>query len=357
MKPLADTALDRLRAAADMPDLTGTRYRLLEKLGQGGMGDVYRVEDPALGRQVALKVISVPDSGGELATRLLREARVIAQLEHPGIVPVHDVGTLPDGRVFYTMKLVQGLRLDQYLAQPGTLAERLRIFERICQAVSFAHAHGVLHRDLKPQNIMVGPFGEVLVMDWGLSKFLRARNQPETASLSPASVSETVPRPNVASAGPQISAGTAHGTVLGTPGYMAPEQARGDTRGLDHRADVYSLGAILRFLLGAAVISDTKTTATNPDTPSIIPAVGQPGAPRALAAVSNKAMSPDPADRYATVQDLANDVAHYLDGLPVSAYPESRLVRLWRWTMKNRAWILLIVAYLVMRMLFILWRR
>ena len=174
MKWLSDRALDRLRAAADAPDLSGTGYVLLDKLGAGGMGSVFRVEHTALGRQVALKVIGIVDSTGEFSARLLREARIIAQLEHPGIVPVHDVGTLPDGRVFYTMKLVQGRQLDQQRHELGGVPERLRTFQKICDAVSFAHAHNVLHRDLKPQNIMVGPFGEVLVMDWGLAKLLDA---------------------------------------------------------------------------------------------------------------------------------------------------------------------------------------
>ncbi|MGH9551745.1 MAG: serine/threonine-protein kinase, partial [Terriglobales bacterium] len=169
MKWLSDQALDRLRAAADAPDLSGTGYVLLDKLGAGGMGGVFRVEHTALGRQVALKVIGIVDSSGEFSARLLREARIIARLEHPGIVPVHDVGTLPDGRVFYTMKLVQGRQLDQQREELGGVPERLRTFQKICDAVSFAHAHNILHRDLKPQNIMVGPFGEVLVMDWGLA--------------------------------------------------------------------------------------------------------------------------------------------------------------------------------------------
>src|SRR5580765_4121194 len=129
MKWLSDQALDRLRMAADMPDLSGTGYVLLDKLGAGGMGGVFRVEDTALGRQVALKVIGIVDSSGEFSGRLLREARIIAQLEHPGIVPVHDVGTLPDGRVFYTMKLVQGRRLDAHAAELGTIPERLRLVQ------------------------------------------------------------------------------------------------------------------------------------------------------------------------------------------------------------------------------------
>src|ERR1700704_963118 len=144
MKWLSDQALDRLRMAADAPDLSGTGYVLLAKLGAGGMGSIFRVQDSALGRQVALKVLAIVDSNGEFGARLLREAKIIAQLEHPGIVPVHDVGTLPDGRVFYTMKFVEGLGLDQYVKQLDSLPQRLRLFLRICDAVAFAHARGVL---------------------------------------------------------------------------------------------------------------------------------------------------------------------------------------------------------------------
>jgi serine/threonine protein kinase len=184
MNWLSDQAVDRLRAAADTPDLSGTDYVLLDKLGAGGMGGVYRVEDAALGRQVALKVLRIVDSSGEFSARLLREAKIIAQLEHPGIVPVHDVGTLPDGRVFYTMKLVQGRRLDQNHDELGGVPERLRIFQEICDAVSFAYAHNVLHRDLKPQNIMVGRFGEVLVIGvWPsccMPKIPQERTRPRT---------------------------------------------------------------------------------------------------------------------------------------------------------------------------------
>jgi serine/threonine protein kinase len=327
MKWLSDQAVDRLRVAAEIPDLSGTSYVLIDKLGAGGMGGVFRVEDTALGRQVALKVIGIADSSGEFGARLLREAKIIAQLEHPGIVPVHDVGTLPDGRVFYTMKLVQGRRLDHYRDEIPSLPERLRIFQKICDAVGFAHAHHVLHRDLKPQNVMVGKFGEVLVMDWGLAKFLHAdisaESNPRQASrLQPQPVSESTAEAN-----------TAHGAVLGTPGYMSPEQAGGDIAAVGPRADVFSLGAVLGFLLESS---------------------GR--VPKALAAIANKATSEDAQQRYGSVEELANDIAHYLDGLPVSAYPEGPLPRLWRWVVRNSAWILLIVAYLVMRALFILWR-
>jgi serine/threonine protein kinase len=327
MKWLSAAALNRLRAAADLPDLSGTDYVLVDKLGEGGMGGVYRVEDTALGRQVALKVITVVDSSGEFAARLLREARIIAQLEHPGIVPVHDVGTLPDGRVFYTMKLVQGRRLDQQTDKLGGVPERLRIFQKICEAVSFAHAHKVLHRDLKPQNIMVGRFGEVLVMDWGLAKSLNAETAAEPAGTGGKGL------PEQASGVDAVAPDTAHGAVLGTPGYMAPEQARGDTAAVGPRADVFSLGAVLTFLLES----------------------GDP-TPKALAAIAGKATAEDMEQRYVSVEEMAADVNHYLDGLPVGAYPEGAITRLWRWVVRNRAWILLILAYLVMRAFFILLR-
>jgi len=325
MKWLSDTAVNRLRAAADLPDLSGTDYVLMDKLGEGGMGGVYRVEDTALGRQVALKVITVEDSSGELAARLLQEAKIIARLEHPGIVPVHDVGALPDGRVFYTMKLVQGRRLDQQPAKLGGVPERLRIFQKICEAVSFAHAHKVLHRDLKPQNIMVGRFGEVLVMDWGLAKSLRAETAGQPARMRGMDLAKEISGAAVPD--------TAHGAVLGTPGYMAPEQARGDTAAVGPRADVFSLGAVLKFLLENGVAM-----------------------PKPLAAIAGKATAEDMEQRYASVEEMATDVTRYLDGLPVAAYPEGVMTRLLRWVVRNRAWILLILAYLVMRALFILLR-
>jgi serine/threonine protein kinase len=185
MKFLSDSALERLREGAEAPDLAGTRYRLLDRIARGGMGVVYAAEDENLQRRVALKVLDVPGSDGDLANRLIREARVLAALEHPGIVPVHDVGTLADGRVFYTMKFVEGRRLDKYIESVISIPDRLRLFLRICDAVAFAHARGVLHRDLKPANIMVGPFGEVLVMDWGLAKILRPADSNPARGVDP----------------------------------------------------------------------------------------------------------------------------------------------------------------------------
>jgi eukaryotic-like serine/threonine-protein kinase len=334
MKWLSDRALERLREAAGSPDLSGTRYRLVERLGRGGMGTVYLVEDTALGRRLALKVLHEPDAPADLAARLLREARILARLEHPGIVPVHDVGTLTEGRVFYTMKYVQGARLDQHLEMVHALPDRLRIFARICEAVAFAHAQGFLHRDLKPENVMVGPFGEVLVMDWGVAKVLRA--QPEE-------------NPPERAAGATLqSADTEQGAVLGTPGYMAPEQARGETQNLDQRADVYSLGAILRFCLagrGSEAIASAGDG--HPATPT-----GR--VPRALEAICAKAMASDSAGRYSSAPELAADVARYLDGLPVAAYPENMFRRAARLVSRHRVAILLVTAYLVTRVLLLI---
>jgi eukaryotic-like serine/threonine-protein kinase len=285
------------------------------------MGGAYRVTDRQLERQVAMKVIGVVDPAGELSRRLLQEARIIARLEHPGIIPVHDSGTLSDGRPYYTMKLVEGQRLDEHVAQLPTLSDRLRLLLRICDTVAFAHSRGVLHRDLKPTNIMVGPFGEVLVMDWGLSRILQQTEFDTT--------------PQVAAPGTPAdqSCRTHHGTVLGTPGYMAPEQSEGLP--VDARADIYSLGAILDFLL--------------------MHVPGSP-APRALLAIQQRAMAANPGQRYQTVGELASDIEHFLDGQPVLAYPESPLRRAWRWALRNRPWLLLLLVYVIVRALLIYFR-
>jgi serine/threonine protein kinase len=156
---LSDPVLHHLRAVVDLPDLAGTRYELQEEIGRGGLGVVYAARDTQLDRRVALKVMDAAWAG---------EARLIARLEHPGIVPVYETGTLPDGRAFYAMKLVAGARADRFVAGNAPLGERLRVVHRVGEALAYAHSCGVLHRDLKPQNVMVGPFGEVYVMDWGV---------------------------------------------------------------------------------------------------------------------------------------------------------------------------------------------
>jgi len=341
MNFLSDQALKRLRDGAEMPDLAGTRYRLLERIARGGMGVVYTAEDENLRRRVALKVLGVPGTGGELRNRLIREARVLAALEHPGIVPVHDVGTLGDGRVFYTMKFVEGNRLDKWNQSVASEPDLLRIFLRIRDAVAFAHARGVLHRDLKPANIMVGTFGEVLVMDWGLAKILRGELSSSMLEADPqATVFDKPKQANIASRPTETSVVTGHGTVMGTPGYMSPEQARGEVEHVDTRSDIYSLGALLRFLLTG-----------QPEGASI------PGGPRldkSLTAICAKATEAAPAERYRNVQQMALDVSRYLDGLAVGAHRESIFDRAGRFYRRYRFFILLIAAYLAMRVLILL---
>jgi eukaryotic-like serine/threonine-protein kinase len=335
MSWLSDDAVARLRDAASEPDLAGTPYRFAGALGRGGMGAVFLVEDSRLGRRVAMKVLDLPDRAGELEARLLREARVLAQIEHPGIVPVHDVGALADGRVFYTMKYVEGRRLDEWAATSASLAERLRLFEKICEPVAFAHSRGVLHRDLKPPNVMVGPFGEVLVMDWGVAKIVSGAAVTGSVSADGGS-SASATGSSGSKSETRAPADTAHGSVLGTPGFMAPEQARGEVAQLDSRADIYSLGAILKFL-AATPASSGKI-------------------PRRLVAIIAKAMAQEPQSRYPSAQALAYDVAGYLDGLPISAYPEGIFERAVRIASRNRVAVVLVLAYLVMRILLILWR-
>ncbi len=333
MRHLSDKALARLREGAEIPDLSGTRYRLLGQVARGGMGVVYAAEDEQLQRRVALKVLEVPGSQGELANRLLREARVLARLEHPGIVPVHDVGTLADGRVFYTMKFVEGPRLDQHIEAICSVPDRLRIFLRICDAVAFAHTRGVLHRDLKPANVMVGPFGEILVMDWGLARILATPRDPDTASRDTAN-----PKPPNGSG--EDSAITGHGKVMGTPGYMSPEQARGEIEVLDARSDIFSLGALLRFVLSERAAPSWSARLD-----------------RRLDAICMKACAQEREARYATVQELALDVSRYLDGLAVAAYRENIFERLARFYRRYQFFILLIATYLLVRVILVLFYR
>jgi serine/threonine protein kinase len=312
------------------------------------MATVYLAYDRELEREVALKVLRGPVLAPEAAPRMLREARIIARLEHPGIVPVHDVGLLADGRVFYAMKRVGGRRLDQLAAEGRPLAELLDVFERICEAVAFAHAHGVIHRDLKPENVMVGAFGEVLVMDWGVAKLA---GEPAAAP--------------AAAPGSEPSRATAHGTVLGTPGYMSPEQARGH-QALDARADVYSLGALLYFLLVGRSPAPIPWPDTEAATLTLEARVGgsapgveaprrlRPGIARPLEAICLKALSADPAGRYAGAPELAADVACYRAGEPVAAYREDLFERTLRLARKYQTPLILIAAYLIMRTLLIL---
>jgi serine/threonine protein kinase len=321
MMPLSDAAVARLRRVAAWPGFPTPRYSAVEEIGRGGMGTVYLAIDNDLGREVAVKIPNgVP--GAALEDRLRAEARVLARLEHPGIVPIHDVGRLDDGRLFYVMKRVRGRTLREHVGDLPDLTERLRIFERICEPVSFAHASGIIHRDLKPDNIMIGAYGEVMVMDWGVAKTLADDCEPA----NPAGL---------------VDGGTHPGVVVGTRGFMPPEQARGEAGAVDRRADIYSLGAILFLLLTG------DPPAADADPSRVV--WRQRGVPKALRAICARALSADPADRYDRVSDVADDVARFRAGHAVLAYEENAVERLARLARTYRVAILLILGYIVMR--------
>ena len=209
------------------------RYRLGAELGRGGMGRVVEAFDTQLGRTVALKEV-LPRGTGKIDRRFEREVQITARLEHPSIVPLYDAGTMPDGRPFYVMRKVTGRPLDELITRAADLEERLALLPNLLAAMdAIAHAHkrGVIHRDLKPGNILVGDNGETIVIDWGLAKVL----------------GESDTDPGEAMVAPQDSLKTLAGAVFGTPGFMAPEQARGEDLGA--QADVFALGATLYQLL------------------------------------------------------------------------------------------------------------
>lgn len=293
---LSDAALARLRDAAAWPALP-QRYKVVRVAGRGGSATVYEARDEDLGRRVAIKVLDVADRAGRAAERLTREALILARLDHPGIVPIHERGLLPDGRAYYVMKLVEGRPLDDAAALLSVRLDRLALFGRVLDTVAFAHAQGVVHRDLKPSNILVGEFGEVFVMDWGAAQ------------------SKHVPEPEA--------------VIVGTPGFMAPEQGAGTP--VDGRADVYALGVILSGLAG--------------DEP-----------PRALRSIVQTALAAEADARYPDVRALADDVHRFGSGLAPKAHHESPGERLLRTYRRYELPIVLVLAYILMRAALLLWK-
>lgn len=278
-------------------------YEIMRLLARGGMGAVYSARDLTLDREVAIKTL-LP---GADPNRFVTEAKITACLPHPGILPVHALGTLPDGGHYLVMKLVHGDTLAQLLKdRPSPAADLPRfvqVFEQIAQAVGFAHSRGVLHRDLKPLNVMVGAFGEVQVMDWGLAK-------EQTVIDAAGTGQETVPD------APEL---TQAGTVMGTPGYMAPEQARGEVVGV--RADVFALGAMLAAVLTgqpAFVGSTARETigkAATADLADVLARLDGCGADADLVALARRCLAPDAADRPADARAVATEVAEYRAGV------------------------------------------
>jgi eukaryotic-like serine/threonine-protein kinase len=345
---LADADVQRSLAGAALPSPSTVdhaprllrRYALAYVHGRGGMGQVWLARDTDLGRDVALKELR-PDRAGDgaLAARFLREAEITGRLEHPGVVPVYELARGGDGQPpFYTMRFVRGRTLAEAARDyhrkraagaddPVGRAALLTAFVGVCNAVAYAHARGVVHRDLKGQNVVLGDFGEVLVLDWGLAKLL---GEPAAGGGAPPA--------GVAAA---AEAGqTAAGQVLGTPAYMAPEQAQGRLNLIDARTDVYGLGAVLFEVLTGRPPRQGK------DTEELLRAARERPAPRpreldrsvqpALDAVCARAMAREPGDRYAAAAELAEEVRRFLAGEPVRAWPEPWAVRARRWAGRHR---------------------
>ena len=328
--------------------LTG-EYTLVREIARGGMGQIYFGEDPQLERQVAVKVSSVSEDGQD--PRFSKEAKVLAQLAHPNIVPIHNFGVDSQGRPFYAMKLVKGRTLQAVLnlirdADSSAIlnyprATLLTIFRKVCDAMMFAHSKGILHRDLKPENIMVGEYGEVLVMDWGLAKVLGER---EDNGSGKSQVTDT-----------GDYGMTMEGEVMGTPQYMSPEQAAGMVAELDQRSDIYSLGGILYAILTlrppieGTTLDEVLTKVKHGSVSSMVAKRGGKNSaksnassamscevPEALQAVTLKAMSVERNDRYSSVELFAADIERYQNGFATSAEVAGAFKQIKLWIGRNK---------------------
>ena len=322
------------------------RYRVLRPHAKGGLGQVSLAIDEELHREVAFKeLLEHHAHSSNSRSRFIVEAEITGSLEHPGVVPVYGMGHYSDGRPYYAMRFIRGESMKKAIKRfhqgdtaggdhgPKTLELRrlLGQFIDICNAVQYAHSRHVLHRDLKPDNVMLGKFGETLVVDWGLARLLSQSPQQQEAEELPLRLSSA-----------SGSAPTQLGSIIGTPGYMSPEQVEGRITDLGPASDVYSLGATLY-----SILTDQRPV-TSRSIPEMIEKVTRgefprprqiaPRVPRALEAICLKAMALGPDDRYPSASDLAEDVEHWLADEPVSAYQETLPERVGRWTRRHRAW-------------------
>jgi serine/threonine-protein kinase len=332
--------------ASDLPTVDALpaagRYRALRPHAKGGLGEVFVAEDTELHRQVALKRMQ-PHHADDAHSRgrFVLEAEITGGLEHPGIVPVYGLNTYSDGRPFYAMRFIQGESLKDAVKRfhqapdfgSAAFRQLLRRFVDVCNAVAYAHSRGVLHRDLKPANVMLGPFGETLVVDWGLAKVV---GRERSGVPGPGAPEEPILQPASGGSGYETVAGTA----LGTPGYMSPEQAAGRLDELGPASDVYSLGATLYAVLTGRApfegsdMGDVLQQVQRGDFPP--PRQVNPAVPPALDAVCRKATALKGANRYPTPLALAADLEHWLADEPVGAHRDSAAVRLVRWGRRHQ---------------------
>ncbi len=340
------------------------RYVIRGEVARGGMGRVLRVWDEDLRRHLAMKVILSSEeqerTGGRDANwssrslgRFLEEAQVTGQLDHPGIVPVHELGLDQHGQVYFTMKLVRGETLRSILLRVAggdaswTLTRVLTVLQKICDAMAYAHEKGVIHRDLKPANVMVGRFGEVYVMDWGLARVLGQNDPKDVRVREPSERTITNVETYRRRAGADDSEApvvTMDGDVVGTPAYMSPEQARGDIEAVDQPTDIFAVGAILYHLLAGHMpyapsgtrIDNYAIWARVQEGPPASVRVEAPDAPDELVAICEKAMAREVDARYATMLELGDDVRAFLEGRVVRAFETGAIAEFKKWMRRNR---------------------
>ncbi|MCY2961743.1 MAG: protein kinase [Planctomycetota bacterium] len=341
---------------------TGSRYRLEGEVARGGMGAILRVWDEDIRRHLAMKVVlgkgeaatdgGTPEIEPEQLARFLEEAQVTGQLDHPGIVPVHELGLDKEGRVFFTMKLVKGRDLKSiydlvFAGKEGWSETRaLTVLLKVCEAVAYAHKKGVIHRDLKPANVMVGDFGEVYVMDWGLARVMgradahNMRIAPEAAS----SKSVRTERREEREGKPDSPIVTMDGLVVGTPAYMSPEQALGEVEKFGPRSDVYAIGAMLYHLLarqvpyvpqGSRMAQWMVLKHVQAGPPQALTLIRKDTAPE-LVAICEKAMARADQDRYADTLLLRDDLRAFLERRVVKAYETGAWAEARKWVQRNK---------------------
>lgn len=368
--------------AFQLPD---PRYIVGPEVARGGMGAILSVHDRNIHREVAVKVMHADTAADrENVIRFIEEAQVTSQLEHPNIVPVHEVGITSEQDVYYTMKMVRGHNLEQILAdirknkvatiRQYPLSRLLTIFQKACDGIAFAHSRGVLHRDLKPENIMVGKYGEVLIMDWGLAKVIGAPERPATGTSTSSAPDWLVE--DVDSVRSSTAFRTMAGEIMGTPGFMAPEQAAGAVAEFDPRTDIYALGAILYYILclhtpveGTVeeVLEKTKagdiTPALSHNPPDdldpakrkwVLPHLPNNRIPPPLAAVATKALARDRDRRYQTVPELQRDLEAYQQGFATGAEEAGALRLLYLLVQRHRLPLAIIAGTLTVLALVIL---
>ncbi|MFO7735081.1 MAG: serine/threonine-protein kinase, partial [bacterium] len=310
------------------------RYEFIKEQGSGGVGRVYVAYDKKIGRKIAFKELlsqRLRTESEETEARFIREAKLTSQLEHPSIVTVHEVDLKDDGTPYYTMRRVKGKTLYTAIYESHEAEKPLRLlphFRDLCNAVAYAHSRGIIHRDIKPENVMIGEFGETVVLDWGLAKMKgSSAEKEEDSDMDMNSLRDKNPLKTIS------------GKPLGTPAYMSPEQAMGETEKIDEQSDIFSLGAVLYEILSGKQPFEGATTleiinkVLHSEPPEI---VNENPPPQELVAIARKAMHKKKEERYETASDLSKDISNYLSGEKITSYEYSSWELLKHFAKRNK---------------------